>query len=430
MGREYLRKALRGGHLYRELLAEVQGTEWLGADELAEFQRRKLAELFQWGREQVPYFREVLAGLDVRDPFEVLQVLPYLDKAAVRAQGASLQARTHRLSVAGGTSGSTGTPLRLRHDFASVLREQAFNERQRRWAGYRTGERRAWWRGDLVVPTSQSEPPFWRFNRAQNMLMLSSYHLSEQNMHVYQTALERFDPVIIQAYPSSIGFLAKYLEIKGQYYRGANLKGIITSSETLTEEQCRSIEARMGCRVFDLYGGYERVAAIGTCERGNRHLLTDYSYVELRPIEAGTHEIVGTSFHERAMPLLRYRTSDEVEMAEDDTTCSCGRAFPVVRRIIGRMDDYIKTPDGRSISRLGFIFKNVGNVAEAQIRQLKLDEVEIAVVPLEGFGPATKEQILANARDRLGPELNISVVTESNLPRTANGKVRTVVSTV
>ncbi|MCL4748465.1 MAG: phenylacetate--CoA ligase family protein, partial [Burkholderiaceae bacterium] len=98
--------------------------------------------------------------------------------------------------------------------------------RQLEWAGLRRGDRRAWLRGDLVVPADAAGPPFWRMNHAENMLMLSSYHLAESNVPAYIAAMERFDPIVIQAYPSSIAFLAKWLDAAGRTYGGTALKGI------------------------------------------------------------------------------------------------------------------------------------------------------------------------------------------------------------
>ena len=333
----------------------------------------------------------------------------------------------HRLAVSGGTSGSTGSPLRLRHDLRSVVREGVFSDRQLAWAGYQRGEPRAWWRGDLVVPANTRQGPLWRANRAQNMLMLSSYHLSEETIESYRVALEQFDPVVIQAYPSSIGFLARYLESTGQVYRGKRLRGVITSSETLLDEQRASINRTMPCRVFDWYGGYERVAAIGTCEYGTLHLLSDYSYVELPEAGDETCGLIGTAFFERAMPLIRYRTDDFVELGDNAQLCQCGREFPQVRRIAGRTGDSIRTPDGRVVASLDHLFKGIDFIAEAQIRQDKLDEVDIAVVPLAGFGDAEKNAILHKAHERLGHSVTVSIVTVESLPRTANGKLRPVI---
>ena len=49
------------------------------------------------------------------------------------------------------------------------------------------------------------------------------------------------------------------------------------------------------------------------------------------------------------MPFIRYRTDDLVEPA-DAPHCPCGRGLPLrFRRVIGRQDDVLRDPDGRSI---------------------------------------------------------------------------------
>ena len=70
-------------------------------------------------------------------------------------------------------------------DLLAEADQLAFVDRQAEWAGYRPGDRRAWLRGDPIVPARQHGGPLWRFNRADNMLMLSSYHLSRYNGLAY-----------------------------------------------------------------------------------------------------------------------------------------------------------------------------------------------------------------------------------------------------
>lgn len=69
-----------------------------------------------------------------------------------------------------------------------------------------------------------------------------------------------------------------------------------------------TIETAFGTRVFDWYGQAERVIAIGTCEHGSRHVLTDYGRTELIPAQDNRYELVGTGYNNSAMPLARYRT--------------------------------------------------------------------------------------------------------------------------
>ncbi|HZV65809.1 MAG TPA: phenylacetate--CoA ligase family protein, partial [Telluria sp.] len=209
------------------------------------------------------------------------------------------------------TSGTSGSPLTLVQTLGCVIREEGFVYRQLRWIGYRHGQRRAWIRGDMVCPDFPADGRYWCRDWVGNMLMMSSYHLSAATIAAYIDELERWDPVVIHAYPSSAAALAAWMNAHGRSYRGRALRGVMTSSETLEPEVRASVRAAFGVTVYDWYGQAERVAAIGTCEEGNYHVLTDYSGVELL-MEDGAAELVGTSLNNAAMPLARYRTGDRV----------------------------------------------------------------------------------------------------------------------
>ncbi|WP_229507945.1 hypothetical protein [Massilia sp. Dwa41.01b] len=131
------------------------------------------------------------------------------------------------------TSGTSGTPLTLVQAWSAVIREEAFLQRQLRWIGWRPGGRRAWIRGDIVCPAHPADGRYWCHDRFGRMLMMSSYHLSQASIGAYIDALESYDPVVIQAYPSSIAALASWLDAGSAHYRGRALRGVLTSSETL-----------------------------------------------------------------------------------------------------------------------------------------------------------------------------------------------------
>jgi len=430
-----LRNAMREGRTFKAISAQVEQSQWYSEQALCELQSRKLRMIVEAAATAVPYYLERYRalGLDfaTQDFPAVLSRLPYVTKEDVRACGrAFISQRSRGPLFASSTSGTMGKPLRLYQDLAGINRENAFIWRQLAWAGLRRGERRAWIRGDMIVPAAQRRAPYWRANRVENMLMLSSYHLSESSARDYVKALAGFDPVVMQAYPSSISFLASWMLGAGVRYGGSALRGIVTSSETLSDEQRRNIRQAFGCPVFDWYGQGERVAAIGTCEHGRYHLLTDYSYVELLPAQDGWCEVVGTGFNNIAMPLIRYRTGDLVRPAAQGERCVCGRALPLIESVAGRTDDAIKLPDGRVIGRLDHIFKAVGGIIEAQIRQDRGDEVTILVVPAATFSERDKEILQRNARERLGEVVSIEIRLVDAIQRTANGKLRGVVCNI
>lgn len=433
--RSSLRGLIREGRAFRGMAAQLEASQWWFERELRDFQARALRTIVVAAARHVPYYRDRYRalGIDVEGigfP-EAMARLPTITKDDVRDGGAAFVSRKkHGPLFSGSTSGTTGTPLKLKQDLPAINRENAFVWRQLAWAGFGRGERRAWMRGDMIVPASERRPPYWRLDRAENMLMLSSYHLSDSTACAYLEALAAFDPVVIQAYPSSVGFLATWLLDAGARYRGRALRGIVTSSEMLEVGRRREIERAFGCRVFDWYGQLERVAAIGTCEHGRYHLLCDYSFVELLPAGDGLFELVGTGFHNLSMPLIRYRCGDLVRPAAPGQRCACGRSFPLIDQVIGRADDPVKLADGRSIGRLDHIFKGLDGILEAQIRQDRLDAVSILVVPGAGFGDKTRQALLRNARERLGDQAALEIRLVERIPRSANGKFKGVVCNV
>jgi phenylacetate-CoA ligase len=430
-----LRSLMREGRAFEALSAEVHESEWWSEQELRNFQSRKLRMVVESAVRDVPYYRDRYRLLDL--DFEKLEFpeaiakLPLITKAEVREGRRALISEKRRGPLfSGSTSGTTGAPLSLYQDLSAINRENAFIWRQLAWAGMRRGDRRAWMRGDMIVPATQEKPPYWRVNRAENMLMLSSYHLSESAAPAYLDSLARFDPVVIQAYPSSIAFLATWMLSTGFPYRGTSLRGVVTSSETLSDVRRREIESAFGCAVFDWYGQFERVAAIGTCEHGRHHLLSDYSFVEMLPAEDGMFELVGTGFNNVSMPLIRYRCGDLVRPAPSNERCACGRSFPLIEQIVGRVDDSIELPGGRSIGRLDHLFKGVEGILEAQIRQDRLDALTILVVPSGKFDGRTRETLENNARYRLGDAIAVEVRLVDAIPRTRSGKFKGVISNV
>ncbi len=417
----------------RRITERIEISQWLSRAEWEILQLETMRALALDAGRRVPYYRDMFGRLGI-DPqgwqcLDDLAEIPVLTKNDVIAEGDRMVAEGGPwLRFKGSTSGTTGQAMAGWRDRASIAFEQAFIDRQARWAGFRKGERRAWLRGDPVVPPAQSDGPLWRMNRADNTLMLSSYHLTPDNGAGYIEALEKFDPVMIQAYPSSVGYLARWLEEHDRNYRGKSLRGIVTSSETLREEERRIIEKRFGCLVFDWYGAFERVAAIGTCEHGHQHVMEDYGCVEFEANGDGSSNLIATGFGNLLMPFLRYRADDRVVLADPDFACPCGRSFRVVERVLGRVDDAIRTPDGRHVVMLDWIFSGLFGLVEAQVVQERLDEVVIRIVAGADFNHRDEQALLLRARERLGQQVIIRIERVDEIPRTRNGKFRQIVS--
>jgi len=428
--RDFARVTWRQGREFRSLLAALGRSERLAPSELAAHQLHGLqAVLLRAGR-NVPFYREALAdsgllGTEITSLADLAR-LPLIDKGIVRSRPEDFRDRSVRFIVRGYTSGTTGTPLTVYRDLASVIQENAIIWRQRLWFGVKPGERLAVLRGEVVTPAARRTPPFWRRDRFANELLLSSHHLAPQNTRAYHDALTRFAPAALYAYPSAAAELARLL--RDQRLSPPPLRAVFTASETLRPEDAALIGRVFRAPVVDRYGNAERTLAGGHCERGGYHLWTDVTLLELIPTREGRAELVGTPLVGRAMPLLRYRTGDEAVVPAAD--CRCGRSFPVVARIEGRLDPLVRTPDGRRVGRLDHVWKGLAHVAAGQIVQEADLTVRLRVVPEPGFAAADRVAIEAHARERLGPDLQIVIEEVDRLPRTPAGKFIAVVSRV
>ena len=162
------------------------------------------------------------------------------------------------------------------------------------------------------------------------------------------------------------------------------------------------------------------MAAIGTCEEGRYHVLTDYSGVALLETEGGACELLGTSLNNAAMPLVRYRTGDTV--IPDGTPCPCGRVFPTIKAVIGRQEKIVTLPDGRIIARLDRIFQGHDrHLVEGQVLYRGDGEFVLRVVTADGFADADERALVDKFLLRV-PGVKVRVERVAAIPRGPNGK--------
>lgn len=90
-------------------------------------------------------------------------------------------------------------------------------------------------------------------------------------------------------------------------------------------------------------------------------MFTEYSYVELinqqgdRVTSASTAgEIIGTCFKNYATPFIRYATGDLASYASEE--CSCGRKYPLVEKIEGRVQEMIVLNNGKVVPLTALFF--------------------------------------------------------------------------
>ncbi len=424
-GGEY--RQLEQGYLSRERFSESQ---WKA------YQDRLLVELLGSVAEKVPYYRRTwTAGQKEAALRGDLALLPLLEKDPIRANPLDFAREDlrPRPRLAHPTSGSTGTPVLTFWTLVEYRDTLAVREtRSARWAGASYRLPRATFSGRLVEPDPESRGPFYRFNAVERQVYFSAFHLRPDTARFYTAALRRHGIQWITGYAVSIYILAKF--ILDQKLPVSPLKAIITTSEKLTPEMRDVIQQAYGCRVFEEYSTVENALYASECEHGRLHVSPDVGIVEIlrpdgtpcAPGEVG--EVVTTCLMRSYQPFIRYRLGDLA--AWDPEPCPCGRAMPVIKEVVGRLEDMVIGPDGRQMVRFHGIFVNQPNVLEGQIIQESLACIRVKVVPLNGFGEKDAEDIRGRIRQRLGSAVEVLVETVPSIPRTRAGKFKAVISNV
>jgi phenylacetate-CoA ligase len=208
------------------------------------------------------------------------------------------------------------------------------------------------------------------------------------------------------------------------------LKAIFTSSESLLAYQRETIEAAFGAEVWDRYGTAEFSVSMTACSERNLHVDMEFCIVEVEPQEETDEYVRGhllvTGLGNEATPFIRYRIGDVATRIKKP--CPCGRPGDAFLDVDGRVEDFVMTPDGRLVGRLDHIFKHLGEIREAQIRQDSQDAIAILYVPAPDFNQASEDSLVSEIRARLGDDIRIDLRPVSSIPREANGKFRAVKS--
>lgn len=431
-------KQKRYGHYFRKYFNLLQECQWYEEQKLRDVQNEKLRKLVEYSYENVPYYRSLFDKEGLKpcqiETVDDLPKIPTLDKDTVRKRWKELLSRNYPLNkaVIYRTSGTTGKPLKMYVSRNCFEREYAYRWMHYSWGGMQLGERFATVAGHPVVPIDQKKPPYWRYNKAENQLIFSSQHMSQDALPYYADALRRFQPSIIYGYPSSIYLIARYLAQKG--LSDVFPKAVFTVSETLMDFQRMVIEKVFGCKVFNWYGMTEMVAHATECEQGAMHIQPMYGIMEIvsemgDKVQEGIEgHIIGTGFDNWVMPLIRYNSGDVA--VPISKKCSCGRGYPLIENVLGRTDDYVITPEGRYVGRLGHIFQQELHVVESQLIQEELNILRVQVVKDKGYSDEDTRKIIQGLQERLGNVMRYELEYVDHIPRGRNGKFRFVISKV
>lgn len=423
---------------------QLRRTQWADPASLKKYQEARLRDLVRHAYRHVPFYRARMDAVGVKPEnvhtLEDLQLLPFLSKQDIRENlYFDLLSDNHDKSdiYRITTSGSTGEPLVMYADRGQLELRWAATLRSQEWAGYRFGERcaRLWHQtiGMTRMQVFKEKLDAWMTRR----LFIPAYEMSDENIRGFVRKLERWRPSFVDGYAESFNFLASYL--KHSDLKGLQLKGIMSSAQSLPAHSREKIEESFGCRVFDKYGSREFSGIAYECDaHEGHHVVAELYLVEVlkegRPCAPGeTGEVVITDLSNFCMPLIRYRLGDLAVAMDPTARCRCGRSAPRIGEIQGRTQSIILGTHGRYLPGTFFahLFKDHDHVVrQYQIVQEERDRLSLVIIKGPQFSDAGLLQIVAELKQYVGLDMRIEVQFVDRIAMVRTGKHRATMSSL
>lgn len=426
--------ARRNHPSYRRYLRSFERSQWLSEVELQQLQLRLLRTQLIHAYNNVGFYRRSMEAkgitpLDIQS-LDDLRFLPVLTKRDIQDHSAELLASSvpEECRSINHTGGSTGSPLQFWVDKERYGSRRASTDRHDMWAGLRPGDWCAVLWGSIYDMGTASIPPVtWKQRLLYRTLMLNTSVVSKSDLDEYIALLRRYRPRRLKAYAQSAAMFARYCRDTGA--DDIRFDSIITSAEVLLPEARLLIEETFGGRVFNRYGCREVSMIASECEHHTGlHINADALIVEIDPIPGGppnSGRVLVTDLYNRSMPLIRYEIGD-VARWENHEPCPCGRNLPRLASVEGRITDFLRLPDGKMVSgpSLTLVVAQIPEVRQVQFIQPNRGEIRLDVIPGNGFGNHTVDELKRRLRPYLGEQVRFSVRSVESIASEVSGKYR------
>ncbi|MBX2963384.1 MAG: phenylacetate--CoA ligase family protein [Cyclobacteriaceae bacterium] len=414
------------GTKYISELKKWREIQWLSEVELLKKQEESLKHILLHSRSRIPYYKDLKLN-DHTDPYVWLKQFPLLTKEILKSQSEKLiNPNNSQRLIKESSSGSSGFQSTIYMTKAESSMTQAMQTLLWEWSGYRPG-----------LPLLQLGMTLNRtlVKRIKDKLFRTIYQQAFNiNEHEVAEALKFSSrrELFFGGYASglySYALLAEKLGIK------VSFNGVISWGDKMFPHYRKKIEEVFATKVFDTYGNTEGFVIAGQCTSGQYHILSPHVYLELldkngnevAPGEMGY--VVATRLDAYAMPLIRYYLGD-LAVREESDSCECGRKLPILRQIIGRDTDIVRTRKGKFLIVHFFtgIFEHFPSIKQFRVVQRNLDGIEIEYIPERDFDKDLLNKISSIIEANLGDQLPITFRVVDSIPNTPSGKPQIILS--
>lgn len=442
----YLRA--RGSRILKELKL-LRRLERASPEEIRALRDQRLTDLLIHAWRHTEYYREVLADcgvvVDGKVHLHRFSQLPLLTKDVLLREQSRLRARETapgRKPFRNSSGGTTGQPTVFWQDsfyWDMVIASKLYTFEM---LGKRLGE------PEMKIWGSErdlSEGTIGWKARLQNFLynrdFQQCFHLPSARVDEIVRRINQIRPKLIWSYRDGIDVVAGHILRKGLEVHSPT--AIVAGGATLYPHIVKTVEAAFQAPLVNYYGSREFGGVACQClEREGLHIASYASVVEVvderaRPVVDREGELAITSLHNYTMPLIRYQIGDRGTMSS--RTCACGRGFPMLESISGRIVERFVNARGDTVDPIYFIrmirlLYPPAYLQRFQMVQERTDHIRVNMILEEGASSSDVRAKLPRFTEAvrlvMGEECEVKYEFVSEIPLTASGKHQYIVCRV
>jgi len=369
---------------------DLKKLQWNSIEDNRQIQRKKLYNLIQYTSQNIPYYQLIIKKYGIKFTkgtiFDDLKKFPLLTKDVIRNHFDELYRFKNKTYYRNTSGGSTGEPVVFYQDKEYLSWANASKRLFNEWAGRKLGESmmKLWSSQPDIFEAGQGFKGYLR-QQVSGITTLGASKMSEKDMFERVKYINKLKPRFILTYTNSIDELTRFIQRNHLYVYSPH--AIMTTAGVLYPDLKARIEEVFHTTVFNRYGSREVSNMACNCEEDEGlHIIPAIHYLEIvddegRQTKPGTPgNILVTLLTNYTMPLIRYKIEDRGVLS--NKRCSCGRGFPLMEKVEGRITDNFRNKFGDYVSGGIFFefFYYQDNIKQFQIVQKAADSISINLV--------------------------------------------------
>ncbi|MDE6282691.1 MAG: hypothetical protein K2L97_01730 [Muribaculaceae bacterium] len=391
---------------------------------------KMLVDMANYAIAHVPYYRNRYKDSVIKSVDDFKSTFGFLDKAEVMSHFDDfISDEADKIPhVTLSTSGTSGQPLRLLMPADRYVTEMSFLGRFMESCGWDYGIKASIRRKQL--PDKRD----FMVNPVTKEIIFDGYRTDRDYIGKMYKLIKKHGVKTLYGYSSSVTQILHLMVDDG--FDVSFLKRVILTSEPVTKAQYSFIEDRLGLKVIAYYGHTEKLILIGLYDRDTLAIEPGYGYTEIigedgNEVAAGEEgELVGSTFYNRVMPLLRYRTGDYTRPTGRKITVD-GIEKPLVAYISGRRDkSIIYRHDGTHTVATAFEIHDERQMSFEAIQyvQDKLGYMRVLVVKGSNYNPDDEAFMIKHYGKAMLGEEYVTIEYVDKLITQPNGKTLTIIN--